>query len=95
MFDGTITHMTVYPRELIKRVLKFRAAGIILVHNHPSGNPSPSMEDKALTMKVAVSMVGIDVSLHDHVIVGDGYYSMADSGDIQTIMGRMKEIISM
>ena len=95
MFDGTITHMTVYPRELIKRVLKFRAAGIILVHNHPSGDPSPSMEDKALTMKVAVSMAGIDVSLHDHVIVGDGYYSMADSGDIQTIMGRMKEIISM
>jgi len=46
-------------------------------------------------MKVAVAMAGIDVSLHDHVIVGDGYYSMADSGDIQMIMGRMKEIVSM
>ena len=95
MFDGTITQMAVYPRELIKRVLKLRATGLILVHNHPSGDPSPSMEDKALTLKAAVAMAGIDVSLHDHVIVGDGYYSMADSGDIQTIMGRMKEIASM
>lgn len=95
MFDGTITHMAVYPRELIKRVLKLRATALILVHNHPSGDPSPSMEDKALTLKVAVAMAGIDVALHDHVIIGDGYYSMADSGDIQTIMGRMKEIISM
>ena len=95
LFAGTITQMAVYPRELIKRVIELRATGIILVHNHPSGDPSPSMEDKALTMKVAVAMAGIDVSLHDHVIVGDGYYSMADSGDIQMIMGRMKEIVSM
>ena len=95
MCDGTITHMAVYPRELIKRVIVNKATGLILVHNHPSGDPSPSMEDKALTMKVAVAMAGIDVALHDHVIVGDGYYSMADSGDIQTIMRRMKEIVSM
>jgi DNA repair protein RadC len=95
IFAGTITQMAVYPRELIKRVIELRATGLILVHNHPSGDPGPSMEDKALTMKVAVAMAGIDVSLHDHVIVGDGYYSMADSGDIQMIMGRMKEIVSM
>ena len=93
LFAGTITQMAVYPRELIKRVIELRATGLILVHNHPSKDPSPSMEDKALTMKVAVAMAGIDVSLHDHVIVGDGYYSMADSGDIQMIMGRMKEIV--
>lgn len=95
IFAGTITQMAVYPRELIKRVIELRATGLILVHNHPSGDPGPSMEDKALTMKVAVAMAGIEVSLHDHVIVGDGYYSMADSGDIQMIMGRMKEIVSM
>lgn len=86
--------MAVYPRELLKQVLKLRSTGIILVHNHPSGDPSPSREDKAITMKVAVAMTGINVALHDHVIVGDGYYSMADSGDIQMIMGRMKEIVS-
>ena len=45
-------------------------------------------------MKVAVVMTGIDVSLHDHVIVGDGYYSMADSGDINTIMGRVNDVFS-
>jgi DNA repair protein RadC len=94
MFEGTITQMAVYPRELTKSIINLRATAIILVHNHPSGDPSPSRDDKALTMKVAVVMTGIDVSLHDHVIVGDGYYSMADSGDINTIMGQVNEVFS-
>ena len=91
MFNGTITHMTVYPRELIKRIINLKATAIILVHNHPSGDPNPSREDKALTMKVAVVTTGIDVLLHDHVIVGDGYYSMADSGDIKITMQRVTQ----
>lgn len=90
MFDGTINKIAIYPRELIKRIIKLKATAVILVHNHPSGNPTPSQEDKALTMKVGVAMAGIDVTLHDHVIVGDGYYSMADSGDIKMIMDRVK-----
>ena len=94
MFEGTITQMAVYPRELIKSVINLKASSIILVHNHPSGDPSPSREDKALTMKVAVVMTGIDVSLHDHVIVGDGYYSMADSGDIKMTMQRVNDLFS-
>ena len=94
MFEGTITQMAVYPRELIKTVINLKSTSIILVHNHPSGNPSPSREDKALTMKVAVVMTSIDVSLHDHVIVGDGDYSMADFGDINTIMGRVNDLFS-
>ena len=93
MFDGTITQMAVYPRELIKRIINLKATAVILVHNHPSGDPSPSKEDKTLTMKVGVVMTGIDVSLHDHVIVGDGYYSMADSGDIKMIMDRVNDLI--
>ena len=92
MFTGTITHITIYPRELIKRVIELRATGLILVHNHPSGETSPSREDRTLTMKVALAMAGIDVVLHDHVIVGNGYYSMADSGDIKIIMARIKEM---
>lgn len=92
VFDGTITQMAVYPRELVKRIINLRATGIILVHNHPSGDPNPSIEDKTLTMKVGVVMTGIDVLLHDHVIVGDGYYSMADSGDIKTIMDRVNKL---
>jgi DNA repair protein RadC len=94
MFEGTATHMAVYPRELIKQILKLRATAVILIHNHPSGDPAPSKEDQALTMKVALVTTGIDVALHDHVIVGDGYYSMADSGDIQTIMGRVNGLYS-
>ena len=94
MFEGPITQMTVYPRKLIKRIIKLKATAVILVHNHPSGDPSPSREDKALTMKVAVVTTGIDVLLHDHVVVGDGYYSMADSGDINTIMGRVNGLFS-
>ena len=86
--------MAEYPRELIKRIIKLKATGVILVHNHPSGDPSPSREDKALTMRVAVVMTGIDVSLHDHVIFGDGYYSMADSGDIQITMHRVNDLFS-
>ena len=93
MFEGTITQMAVYPRELIKRIIKLKATGVILVHNHPSGNSSPSKEDKTLTMKVGVVMSGIDVLLHDHVIIGDGYYSMADSGDIKMIMDRVNDLI--
>lgn len=94
LFEGTITQIEIYPRELIKRILKLGATAVILVHNHPSGDPSPSREDKALTMKVAVATTGIEVSLHDHVIVGDGYYSMADSGDIKTMMGRVNDVFS-
>ena len=95
MFDGTITQMAVYPRELIKRIRKLKATAVILVHNHPSGDPNPSKEDKTLTMKVGVVMTGIDVSLHDHVIVGDGYYSMAaDSEDIQMTMQRVNNLFS-
>ncbi len=93
MFEGTITQMAVYPRELIKRIIELKATAAILVHNHPSGDPSPSREDKTLTMKVGVVMTGIDVLLHDHVIVGDGYYSMADSGDIKMIMDRVNNLI--
>ena len=93
MFDGTITQMAIYPRELIKRIIKLKSTAVILVHNHPSGDPSPSKEDKTLTMKVGVVMTGIDVLLHDHVIVGDGYYSMADSGDIKMIMDRVNNTI--
>ena len=92
MFEGTITQMAVYPRELIKRIIELKATAAILVHNHPSGDPSPSREDKTLTMKVGVVMTGIDVLLHDHVIVGDGYYSMADSDDIKMIMDRVNDL---
>ncbi|MBA3010052.1 MAG: DNA repair protein RadC [Desulfobacula sp.] len=94
MFEGTINHAIVYPREIAKRVILLKSTGVILVHNHPSGDTEPSMEDNKITMKVGISLGSIDVELHDHIIIGDSYHSMADSGIIQTVKNRMRELVS-
>ena len=94
MFDGTINHAIIYPREIIKRVISLKATAVILVHNHPSGDPEPSSEDKKITMYIGISLLSMAVNLHDHIIVGDSYYSMADSGIIEQINTRMREFIS-
>jgi DNA repair protein RadC len=87
--DGTISRSMIYPRELIKRVIALKATGAVFVHNHPSGDPEPSMEDKNLTMKLGIALSSMDVTLLDHVIVGDNYHSMADSGYIASINTRI------
>jgi DNA repair protein RadC len=67
---GTVDHVPVYPREVVKRALELNASALILVHNHPSGDPTPSDADIAMTEKIrhAASVMGI--SLHDHLIIG-------------------------
>lgn len=82
LFKGTLTGSVVYNREIIKKVLSHRAAAVIMSHNHPSGEVSPSPEDQDMTLKVGVVLSGIDVSFHDHIIVGNGYHSMSESGII-------------
>jgi DNA repair protein RadC len=69
---GTVNHTPVYPREVVRRALELHATALILVHNHPSGDPTPSRADIEMTEEVrdAVSVLG--VTLHDHVIVGNG-----------------------
>ena len=94
MFDGTINHSIIYQREIVKRVISHMAMAVILVHNHLSGDPEPSPDDKKVTMKVGISLMSMDVKLHDHIIIGDSYYSMADSGILETINTRMRELIS-
>ena len=89
--DGTISHSVIYPREIIKRILALKAAGVVFVHNHPSGDPEPSREDKNITMKLATALSSMDVDLLDHVIVGDNYHSMADSGYIASINTRINK----
>jgi DNA repair protein RadC len=68
--SGTIDHVPVYPREIVKRALELNASALILVHNHPSGDPTPSDSDIAMTNQVldAASVLGITV--HDHLIIG-------------------------
>ena len=93
MSDGTINCSMVYPREIVKRVISLKATAVILVHNHLSGDPEPSAEDKKVTIKVGISLLSVDVELHDHIIIGDSYYSMADSGIIGTIKNRMRDLV--
>jgi DNA repair protein RadC len=69
---GTIDHTPVYPREIIKRALELGASSIILVHNHPSGDPTPSKADIAMTREVAAAAKALGISLHDHLVVGRG-----------------------
>jgi DNA repair protein RadC len=67
---GTVDHTPLYPREVVKRVVELGASAIILVHNHPSGDPTPSQGDIEMTRRLAAALNTINVVLHDHVIVG-------------------------
>ena len=81
LFEGSLTESLVNPREVIKEALNEAAAALIFVHNHPSGNPQPSSEDKRITtrLKNACELVGVNVL--DHMIIGkDGYFSFAENG---------------
>ncbi|HEX3347638.1 MAG TPA: DNA repair protein RadC [Acetobacteraceae bacterium] len=69
---GTVDHTPVYPREVVKRALELHATALILVHNHPSGDPTPSQADIAMTREVQQAARALSILLHDHVIVGNG-----------------------
>ncbi len=69
---GTVNHTPVYPREVVKRALELNATALILVHNHPSGDPTPSPEDMAMTAEVKAAAAVLSVALHDHIIIGNG-----------------------
>ena len=68
--EGTVDHTPVYPREVVKRALELGASAIVLVHNHPSGDPTPSMADVEITKKVIDAGQRLGVLVHDHIIVG-------------------------
>ena len=67
---GTIDHTPVYPREVIKRSLELSATAILLVHNHPSGDPSPSSSDIQMTQQIADIAHPLGIRVHDHIIIG-------------------------
>ena len=69
---GTVNHTPVYPREVAKRALELHATGLVLVHNHPSGDPTPSRQDVEMTAEIGRALGTLGVVLHDHVIVGNG-----------------------
>ena len=67
---GTVDHTLLYPREVVKRALDLHASAIILVHNHPSGDPTPSRGDIDMTKRVQEAAEKLGIALHDHVVIG-------------------------
>lgn len=72
---GTVDHTPVYPREVVARALELGASAVILVHNHPSGDPKPSREDIEMTREIAAAAKPLRVTVHDHLIVGKGAHA--------------------
>ncbi|PZW42130.1 DNA repair protein RadC [Humitalea rosea] len=69
---GTVNHTPVYPREVVKRALEVQATALILVHNHPSGDPTPSRADIEMTAEIKAAATMLGITLHDHLIIGNG-----------------------
>ena len=88
--SGTATGSLVHPREVFRPAIRYGATAIILAHNHPSGDPTPSSADLRVTKKIAEASKTVDLEMHDHVIVGEpehcpqgvGYFSFSDSGHL-------------
>ncbi len=79
--EGTLSSSLVHPREVFKPAILEPAASIVLVHNHPSGDPTPSREDVRLTRQLAECARLLDLRIHDHVVIGRGrYVSLAERG---------------
>lgn len=68
--QGTVDHVPVYPREVVKRALELNASALILVHNHPSGDPTPSDADIAMTQQIRTAAEALGLTLHDHLVIG-------------------------
>src|ERR1700689_4248669 len=69
---GTVDHTPVYPREIVRRALEHGASSIILVHNHPSGDPTPSRADIDMTREIAAAAKALKIAVHDHLVIGRG-----------------------
>ncbi|WP_328831952.1 RadC family protein [Thermaurantiacus tibetensis] len=81
LWEGTVNHSPAYPREIVKRALELGASALILVHNHPSGDPTPSRDDVALTRQVVAAAALHDITVHDHLVIGrEGHASFRALG---------------
>ena len=81
--QGTVDHVPVYPREVIKRALELNASALILVHNHPSGDPTPSESDISMTREIERAASALAIVLHDHLIIGkSAEFSFRASGHL-------------
>jgi DNA repair protein RadC len=72
---GTVDHTPVYPREVVKRALELNASALILVHNHPSGDPTPSRGDIVMTREIVAAAKALKIEVHDHLVIGKGKHA--------------------
>ncbi|PWC27228.1 RadC family protein [Teichococcus aestuarii] len=78
---GTVNHTPVYPREVMRRALELHATALIVVHNHPSGDPTPSEADRAMTAELQRAAAALGLALHDHLVIGNGrHFSFRQAG---------------
>ena len=81
MAEGTVDEVACFPTELVHHALDLGASGFVVVHNHPSGDPTPTQADVAVTRKLAMAATALDLTLHDHVIVArNGFVSFRSRG---------------
>lgn len=86
--QGTLTASLVHPREVFRRAVSEAAAAIVLVHNHPSGDPSPSSEDRRVTQRLSEAGMILGIRVIDHVVVAeDGYFSFSEAGELPGVPG--------
>jgi len=83
LWEGTIDKISIYPREIARRAILLDASAILIAHNHPSGDPTPSVKDLTFTLSLQGALDALDVILLDHLIFGEGEpYSLRDNSDI-------------
>lgn len=81
LFFGTVDNAEIHPREIVKRSLLLNFTAVIAFHNHPSGNPEPSVADRAMTARIKQALSTVEMRLLDHIVVGaDGTTSLALRG---------------
>ncbi len=84
VFEGTVDSSAVYPREIMKKALRWDASSLIFVHNHPSGDPEPSTSDREITKELFFAAHVMQLKVLDHIIIGNNcYFSFADEGMIE------------
>ncbi len=92
LFEGTLTASSVYPREVVRSALNFRAAAVIFAHNHPSGDPEPSPADFVVTRQLVFACMTMGIIVHEHLVIGaDTYFSFADNGHIHRMSNKFQE----
>ena len=96
VFQGSLSGSAVYPREIMALALDHKAAALVFVHNHPSGDPTPSAQDRDLTRTLVWASMLLGIQVLDHIIIGNNtYYSFADDGIIKRLQDEYEQKLAL